>query len=88
MIKLCFLQTALISSILAIEPHICTRFTALVRGVITASMPSGDKHKVSSISAKMGIAPAINTASTEATKVNGGTITSSPAPTPAAAIAV
>ena len=50
-------------------------------------IPFALKQSVSSISANTGNAPAKRTASTEAMNVNGGTITSSPAPTPAAASA-
>jgi hypothetical protein len=62
--------------------------TALVAGVMAASNPSGERHRVSSISANTGTAPAMSTDSMVATKVKGGTITSSPAPTPQAAMAV
>ena len=56
--------------------------------LIAASIPLGERVKVSSISAKIGTAPAKTIASTEATKVKGGTITLSPAPMPAEAKAV
>ncbi len=78
-------QKALILSISAIAPHICTTSIALVRGVSAFSRESGSRHRVSSMSAKTGTAPADITASMVATKVNGGTMTSSPTPTPQAA---
>ena len=72
----------------AMLPHICTGITHFVLLVIAARTAAGDKVKLSSISTNTGIAPILKMASKLATKVNAGIITSSPAPTPSAAIAV
>ena len=69
-------------------PHICTGITHFVFDVIAAFTAAGDKVKLSSISTNTGMAPILKIASKLATKVNAGIITSSPAPTPKAAIAV
>ena len=59
--------------------------TALVRGVIAASIASGEMQNESgSMSTKTGVAPARATALAVAAKVKDGTITSSPAPMPSA----
>ena len=60
---------------------------AAVRGVILAATSSGSTVSVSSTSAKTGTAPEFTTAPTVAMKVNAGTTTSSPHPTPSAASA-
>ena len=57
--------------------------TPTVRSVIEASKASGERQKSSaSMSAKTGVAPVSATEFAVAAKVNDGTMTSSPAPTP------
>ncbi len=57
--------------------------TPTVRSVIAASTASGERQKSSaSMSAKTGVAPVRATELAVAAKVNDGTMTSSPAPTP------
>src|SRR5439155_12801249 len=59
----------------------CTAIMAFVRGVIAASTRSGSMQSVSgSTSTMTGMAPANRTALAVATKVESGTITSSPGP--------
>ena len=61
---------------------------ALVRGVIDASTQLGSMLKVSSwISAKTGVAPVKRMVLTEAMKVKGEVMTSSPGPMPCASSA-
>src|SRR5215467_1729807 len=63
-----------------------TGMIALVRGVTQARTLAGSMVQVSrSISANTGTAPACSTANAVLDMVSGGTITSSPGPTPAAA---
>ena len=59
---------------------------ALVRGLIAARAASAEIHGRSSaaMSANTGVAPVYRTALAVATKLNEGTITSSPGPSPAA----
>src|SRR5699024_9402700 len=66
-------------------PYRCTGMIARVRSVTAASTETGSRQNVpGSISANTGRAPANTTELAVAAKVNEGTITSSPTPTPAA----
>ena len=77
--------SASISAIGATLPNRCTAMTALVLGVIAAFTVSAVTHIVSgSTSQKTGVAPVAGIASADAQKVNDGTMTSSPGPTPSA----
>ena len=72
-------------SISAGWPYRCTGMMAAVCGVTAASTASGSTQKyLASMSAKTGRAPVSATALAVAANVNDGTITSSPAPMPAA----
>ena len=70
------------------HPWACTGMTARVRCVIRASRARGSRLCVTgSMSQKTGTAPWWRTAMAVATKLNAGTITSSPGCTPAATTA-
>jgi hypothetical protein len=79
------LAVAMIGSMSAGCPYRCTGTIALVRGVIAAARPSGLRVSESgSTSTSTGVAPVYVITATEATKVNGTVMTSSPGPMPAA----
>ena len=81
----CLAPSALKASMSAGRPARCTTTIALVRSVIAASAATGSRRCVSrSTSAKTGTAPTNSAAEAVAMNVYGGTITSSPIPTPAA----
>ena len=62
----------------------CTAMIALVRGVIFASTSAGSRLSVVSISPRTGVARLKTIDEMLAMKVNPGTMTSSPGPTPRA----
>ncbi len=81
----CFFAMAMIGSMSAGDPPICTAMRAFVRSVIAASISAGSRLNVaSSISTNTGTAPAATTELAVATNVYGGTITSCPGSTPTA----
>ena len=81
--RLCLTAKALSPSMSQGQPARCTAIMALVRGVITLATVAGVMFCESrQTSANTGVAPAVTMALTDAKKVRGVTITSSPAPMP------
>ena len=80
----CLRAIAMIRSILAGIPRMCTGIKALVRLVILRSRSSGSMVREPSTSQTIGRALAATTAAQVAKKVYEGTITSSPGSTPTA----
>ena len=81
----CRSAIALIASMRAGAPIMCTGRIARVFGVILRSRSAGSMFRVRSTSVNTGTAPQSRMASQVATKVNPWVMTSSPAPTPSAA---
>ena len=84
-VRLCLAAKCVIGSRSGDNPYNATGMTALLREEMQLSTLLGSRLKVrGSMSAKTGIAPACSTANEVLDIVRGGTITSSPEPTPAA----